>query len=55
MILIKWVLWRSWFFIHWINQISYPDEFLGNLHQNNFAGCKYNKLIFRDMIRILSK
>ncbi len=50
--LIKWFLWRRYFFKKWTKGFE-EEPFLSNATKVNLAGCRDNKLIYRDMVMIL--
>ncbi len=52
--LIKWLLWRRWLFKRWIKG-SKPEPLINNLLKTNFGSCRHFPIIYRDMVRLISK
>lgn len=51
-LLVKWFLWRRWFFASWIKG-GVHQNFLSNCHNCNIAGCRKHPVIYNDMCRIV--
>ncbi|ORC23909.1 hypothetical protein B1H42_05960 [Enterobacter cloacae subsp. cloacae] len=50
--IVKWFLWRRWFFSKWTK--NYKEQpVMGNLFKTNFASCRSCPIIYRDMVRII--
>lgn len=55
--ILRWYLWRRWVFINWCKDpyMEINDTLVNNLYTVDFAGCRSNPSIHRDMVNIASR